>query len=1271
MLGNEQEQKETGYQNNLGNLTQLNNNGEQSVRQVKLGNISSSNITNIEAVGRGTQYEIHFERWEKEVKKKSDEGQSFWNCPITNCSNNNHKFKRLQDLKTHIRKKHDKTHDYTNVEDNKNEIIVKKKISPSIFLENQFKLCNNMKFKRKQAGKREIRELQETKKVDLIKKIEVAEEILTEINHNEEFKSFMESEILNIEITKLINSFEDNNIVLKNEIENSCKKVREKIISLIKEKEVKSKKEEPMKKYFKSRAEKSTRFKKRELTNILVYRKFIKNRRNNNIYVRRNEQFLENKCTRINKVELRNQNQYQKIKSCNRIIREIREEISNTEQRIEFKNYKKKLLKIFYKNRTQCFKMLMERKIIKNKRCKIDKEKLESFFKNEAVGTKSLDIIYETPCFIKELKERKLLPRRCTNEEYKGKQFTMKELEYQIKKSKSNSTPGFDSISNLIIKKLVNIHKWLLLIFETCRVTPTCIPSEWKSGHVKLLYKKGNGDDPGNWRPICLLTNIYKLFSAMISSRIHLHHKKLTKNKEQGIFSNCQRGFKPKIDGTMINTNILKAIFEKISYEKDNKKTGVTWIDFRNAFGSADHKVVFDFCKILNVPKYIRNIIENIYTGSFFQVEYEKNLWSDPITLEKGVKQGCCLSPTIFNMFLEPLLRWLKIGNAGVKINNNDKINILGYCDDIATVTEGLGETQILFNKIKAFGQAVGIDLKATKCATMLVSKRNKKKIEIENPQLQYEGEQVPVLNINDSYRFLGVELDTKLTYMNIRKNINSFLKKALLRLHESPLKGRQKIALLKQCVIPKLSFPLHAANLPITFIRKQDKTIRKYLRTWLGLNKGAATDFFHISPKLGGLNIPALEDEAIRRMTSSKVRTLLGTDIEAKNAAIYTINQERKKIVRYLKNFNPTLDKYSTNIVEELEKEIKLENIDKVNSVTWNKTIKILENFPGKICNKIKYKGWSKIFNIFKEISWELVENKIIENKEEKKEIKLDNIQKNMMERLQMKRKENMMKKIKHGARMKAGINPNSNGRDLEIGNTLSQSNDWLRKTFLLSEQEFKWAIKVKLDILPCKVNLKKWNLVQSKRCKKCKRRNETTHHILNGCKWRLNKNLYTVRHNAIQNLIVEEIKIAQEEVEKISNIKNIDYIVLVDKEPLPEYKITNLRPDLQIIKKSSNPYRKSSNSILDVKCPDILSREYKNIHRRNVEKYSDLLRNDEKWTSTLETIIVTSNGVVPQCSLYALKSLNFETRKALKILSKLSILAIKQSFKVLKNTM
>ena len=153
----------------------------------------------------------------------------------------------------------------------------------------------------------------------------------------------------------------------------------------------------------------------------------------------------------------------------------------------------------------------------------------------------------------------------------------------------------------------------------------------------------------------------------MTRERLLSHHRLLLQEDRNGIFSNSQRGFISGVNGCPMSTFVLRELIDATHH--NNNGVVLTWIDFKNAFGSVDVKLIRFCLKWLRVPVYLQNIICDIYSGSSNQIRCGRGEWTENILLERGVKQGCGLSPLVFNCCLEPLLRWLNI-NASATVSN-------------------------------------------------------------------------------------------------------------------------------------------------------------------------------------------------------------------------------------------------------------------------------------------------------------------------------------------------------------------------------------------------------------------------------------------------------------------------------------------------------------------------------------------------------------------------------------------------------------------------
>ncbi|XGW34381.1 hypothetical protein V3C99_018337, partial [Haemonchus contortus] len=85
---------------------------------------------------------------------------------------------------------------------------------------------------------------------------------------------------------------------------------------------------------------------------------------------------------------------------------------------------------------------------------------------------------------------------------------------------RNGTAPGPDRIKAEHLKSLPPVIVKTLARLFTRYLSECKVPTSWKTSKTVLLYKKGDPDDIGNYRPICLLSVIYKLFTRVILNRI-------------------------------------------------------------------------------------------------------------------------------------------------------------------------------------------------------------------------------------------------------------------------------------------------------------------------------------------------------------------------------------------------------------------------------------------------------------------------------------------------------------------------------------------------------------------------------------------------------------------------------------------------------------------------------------------------------------------------------------------------------------------------------
>ena len=117
-------------------------------------------------------------------------------------------------------------------------------------------------------------------------------------------------------------------------------------------------------------------------------------------------------------------------------------------------------------------------------------------------------------------------------------------------------------------------------------------------------------------------------------------------------------------------------------------------IDYAKDFDCVDHKKLWKILKDMSIPDHLTCLLRNLYAGQETTVRTGHGT-TDWFQIGKGVRQGCILSPCLFNFHAEYVMRnsGLEEEQAGIKIAGRN-INNLRYADDITLMAESEEDTQ-------------------------------------------------------------------------------------------------------------------------------------------------------------------------------------------------------------------------------------------------------------------------------------------------------------------------------------------------------------------------------------------------------------------------------------------------------------------------------------------------------------------------------------------------------------------------------------------------
>uniref|UniRef100_A0AC11EMB5 Uncharacterized protein n=1 Tax=Ovis aries TaxID=9940 RepID=A0AC11EMB5_SHEEP len=143
------------------------------------------------------------------------------------------------------------------------------------------------------------------------------------------------------------------------------------------------------------------------------------------------------------------------------------------------------------------------------------------------------------------------------------------------------------------------------------------------------------------------------------------------------------------------------------------------FIDYAKAFDRVDHNKLWKILQETGIPDHLTSLLRNLFAGQEATVRAGHGT-TDWFQIGKGVHQGCILSPCLFNLYAECVMRnaALEEAQAGIKIAGRN-ISKLRYADDTTLMAESEEELRSLLMKVKEESEKVGLKLNIQKMKIM------------------------------------------------------------------------------------------------------------------------------------------------------------------------------------------------------------------------------------------------------------------------------------------------------------------------------------------------------------------------------------------------------------------------------------------------------------------------------------------------------------------------------------------------------------------------
>ncbi len=196
-----------------------------------------------------------------------------------------------------------------------------------------------------------------------------------------------------------------------------------------------------------------------------------------------------------------------------------------------------------------------------------------------------------------------------------------------------------------------------------------------------------------------------------------------------------QMGFR-KNKGTKDAIFMLRTLQERCIEKQKN--IFICFVDYTKAFDRVNHEKLVEILNKVGIPKRELRLIVQLCKNQKAHIR-DGNIMTDQVTIEKGVRQGCILSPCLFNIYSETVIQEALNHLDGINING-ERISNIRYADDTALLAESQEQLQKMITKINNSCKKFGMSLNAKKTKVMIVEKKESReqlKIHVDGTELE------------------------------------------------------------------------------------------------------------------------------------------------------------------------------------------------------------------------------------------------------------------------------------------------------------------------------------------------------------------------------------------------------------------------------------------------------------------------------------------------------------------------------------------------------